>query len=78
MYLPMDRTLGIALAAALATLPVQAEEAAPVVPPDIEEQERERERMQRVDDIFAALGVENGSWGLLGFTELQTVNIAKG
>ncbi|MGI9590402.1 MAG: aldehyde dehydrogenase family protein [Myxococcota bacterium] len=27
---------------------------------------------------WSGLGVENGPWGLLGFTELQTVNIAKG
>jgi len=27
---------------------------------------------------WSGIGVENGPWGLLGFTELQTVNIAKG
>ena len=27
---------------------------------------------------WSGIGVENGTWGLLGFTELQTVNIAKG
>ncbi len=26
---------------------------------------------------WSGIGVENGPWGLLGFTELQTVNIAK-
>ena len=26
---------------------------------------------------WSGIGVENGTWGLLGFTELQTVNIAK-
>jgi acyl-CoA reductase-like NAD-dependent aldehyde dehydrogenase len=26
---------------------------------------------------WSGIGVENGSWGLLGFTEIQTVNIAK-
>ena len=32
------------------------------------------------DDLLeevSGIGVENGPWGLLGFTELQTVNIAK-
>jgi acyl-CoA reductase-like NAD-dependent aldehyde dehydrogenase len=27
---------------------------------------------------WSGIGVENGPWGLLGFTELQTVNVAKG
>jgi acyl-CoA reductase-like NAD-dependent aldehyde dehydrogenase len=27
---------------------------------------------------WSGLGVENGPWGLLGFTELQTLNVAKG
>jgi len=27
---------------------------------------------------WSGLGVENGPWGLLGFTELQTINVAKG
>jgi len=27
---------------------------------------------------WSGIGVENGPWGLLGFTELQTVSIAKG
>lgn len=27
---------------------------------------------------WSGIGVENGPWGLLGFTELQTVNIARG
>ena len=27
---------------------------------------------------WSGIGVENGPWGLLGFTEIQTVNIAKG
>jgi acyl-CoA reductase-like NAD-dependent aldehyde dehydrogenase len=27
---------------------------------------------------WSGIGVENGTWGLLGFTELQTLNIAKG
>jgi acyl-CoA reductase-like NAD-dependent aldehyde dehydrogenase len=27
---------------------------------------------------WSGIGVENGPWGLLGFTELQTINIAKG
>jgi acyl-CoA reductase-like NAD-dependent aldehyde dehydrogenase len=27
---------------------------------------------------WSCIGVENGPWGLLGFTELQTVNVAKG
>ena len=26
---------------------------------------------------WSGIGVENGPWGLLGFTEIQTVNIAK-
>ena len=26
---------------------------------------------------WSGLGVENGPWGLLGFTEIQTVNIKK-
>ncbi len=26
---------------------------------------------------WSGIGVENGPWGLLGFTELQTVNISK-
>jgi len=26
---------------------------------------------------WSGIGVENGSWGLLGFTEIQTVNVAK-
>ena len=26
---------------------------------------------------WSGIGVENGPWGLLGFTELQTVNVAK-
>ena len=27
---------------------------------------------------WSGIGVENGPWGLLGFTEIQTVNVAKG
>ena len=27
---------------------------------------------------WSGIGVENGPWGLLGFTEIQTLNIAKG
>lgn len=27
---------------------------------------------------WSGVGVENGTWGLLGFTEIQTVNVAKG
>ena len=27
---------------------------------------------------WSGIGVENGPWGLLGFTELQTVHVAKG
>ena len=27
---------------------------------------------------WSGIGVENGPWGLLGFTEIQTINIAKG
>ena len=26
---------------------------------------------------WSGIGVENGPWGLLGFTEIQTVNVAK-
>ena len=27
---------------------------------------------------WSGIGVENGTWGLLGFTEIQVVNVAKG
>ena len=27
---------------------------------------------------WSGIGVENGPWGLLGFTEIQVVNVAKG
>lgn len=27
---------------------------------------------------WSGIGVENGPWGLLGFTEIQVINIAKG